>query len=222
MPSNYTIEHSKFLFEYLDTGKAQYCYRDEDNHAKVFKLTDGRFVLVPALKANEVVVFESEEDMNTIVKDIGVPIEDPRPNLFQKKQEFILKIETSSKDLISQLGTEIGFNLDSKEYADISFQFRKFFYRTDYQERLEQYKFPLGIYVHELIRKEVKGNWWLIKRYAINPYYIPVIESPEGLKFNAWRSVSRSLKMTQMFDLERVVHQADCEPRNKRIRIELK
>jgi hypothetical protein len=43
----------------------------------------------------------------------------------------------------------------------------------------------VGIFIGEQTRKKIGGNWMLIKRYGVNPYYEPEIEFNERTS-NIW------------------------------------
>ncbi|GEM_PF-2673841 len=216
MNEDYIVLNSAKLLSLIKNEKAIYKYQMPENMASIFEFSDGKIVLFPAIKTDFGVIFKSMEVLDEVLRHQGIPIEETDQSPFQLEKDNIIDINNSSIELINKFNFDYQQNLyithDKIILKEVSKQIRTLLNKYDFNTIYEKLYFPIGIYLHMIIKSIVFGNWELEKRYGINPYWIPFIRDEKNISYKAWKGVLDSLEKPKYFELEKCVYLTIIEP----------
>src|SRR5256885_11981361 len=83
--------------------------QDGNTHAHIHELSNGKYILYPALGQNGLLI-ENKETLDSILSS-RIPIEEEKPNSFQQKQELILQLPNSVPWALEYLNIKLGADI---------------------------------------------------------------------------------------------------------------
>ncbi len=171
-------------------GDASLLFQDENTHATIYELKDGRFTLSPAAGPLGLLI-KDRQALDEILRT-KIPIEQEHISPFEKyfsdTSTFDSRLIIKKLFSILKLPEKQTFN-SKAELALIEEAIKKFPISRRYDEILV----PLGVFIGSEILKKNKGNWVWVKQYKINPYYILCIKTNDGDKIDPYYKLADKL-----------------------------
>ena len=197
----YEIKPVDDLIEIRNKQNAQFVYQDEESLAHIYKLQDGRMILLPAI-GKDGLVFESERNLKEVLSHGNIPLKEDDPNPFQIDRERIKNFESNIDYFLKMMSDTLDINInvsndDTLYYKEISKRIRDFGYEKAYNTLF----IPIGIFVGEKIKKKTLSQWGLKKEYGYNPYYIPELTTSDRVYY-PWYKLADMLLERKKFDLQ--------------------
>lgn len=195
----------------VDTAKLQEIERSyilDYNGAFVTIYRDGSATLRPAvLGGKEGLLFHDLDAMNEMIASRSYPVKG-NGGFWENEKARVLKFNQSMPYYLSWLSEMLEFNVefssDRSYLAELSAVATKVLgSKKKNKDLLRAY---LTIYIGELLRQKVKGEWKLQPQKALNVYYVP--EIVKGNKFcTHWNYVGKRLKVSNAIpvDIEKLV-----------------
>jgi hypothetical protein len=182
------IEKTKF--SQIDTS-----YIVDYNGAFVTVFKDRTSILrPPVLGGDEGLLFDNVADMNEMIKSRTFPVKGNN-SFWAQEKERVLNFSGSIPYYCNRLTELLDFKVELKDDADYLKEFSEVVNKKlkvkGGRNLLYHY---LSIYIGEMIRLKVNGEWRLFPQYALNVYYVP--EITKGSQFcSHWNTVIRRLEM---------------------------
>jgi hypothetical protein len=198
---DYEIKTVDELFDIIEKDKASMLYQNENNLSLIYKLKDGKMILVPAI-GSKGLIFENERKLDELVSKGDIPLEEDDPNPFQINKEKIKNLSENVnyylKILSDTLGIKIEINNDDSTYYD---EINKRIKAIGYDKTYNTLYIPLGIFVGEKIKRQTGAEWQLIKKFGYNPYYEPALVT-SNKKYFPWYKLADMLLERKKFDFK--------------------
>lgn len=205
MKEDYLVLNTNEWRKIMKKGKANFKYQMEENMALVYQIDDGRVLLFPAVNSDQGILFRDENTLKKVISIYGIPLEEKEYNPFVTNKDFILKIPESINNIIKKFEDKynivLPLSINENQMAETSAYIRELLINKMLEYRYKYIYFPIGIYIHELIRLKIKGNWELEKNFGINPYYIPYIVDEKSIKYRAWKGILDIFEEPKSFNI---------------------
>ena len=171
--SKYATKDVVILLELIKKDTATDSFEDDNTRAHVYALSSGKFVLLPAV-GKQGLLIENKETLDHILKS-KIPLDDDM-SPFEKKQEDINALPKSAEPLLKHLANELKIEIiltndDEAYFKQIDTAIKKY----GYQRFCESLFVEFGVFVGEKLRAKYALTWNLKKKYKINPYFEPYL-----------------------------------------------
>jgi hypothetical protein len=144
----------------------------------IFHLKNGQIVVVPnyILPNSQGLLVKNDSCLADLLKLDNLPVENPEKDLYECDTEHFIDVANNISYFVNYLNSRTGL-----KYAVVDKDNYKYYYDSVVKiynsgDRTQKDGFALLIVAGEIIRKERKGKWLLIKESGIyNPFYAPAI-----------------------------------------------
>lgn len=215
MEHKFTVIPSTEGLELIKKYKGKFLSQSEHDYSTQYLLNNNQVVLCPAVSA-QVLLFENASDVDEVIKAYGrIPIDEP-PNPFIELANEIKMLPGNLTYFIDAFFQFMGMDIvdkdfDQNELLEISKRLSKLLKKKDLRhfKTIGELYIVVGIFIGEQTRKKIAGNWVLMKRYGITPYYQPEIEFNERTS-QIWYSFTEEF-MKKKLDLRYCINRS-CLP----------
>lgn len=203
MEHKFVVISSTEGLELVTKYRGKFLSQSEHDYSTQYLLNNNQVVLFPAI-SDKGLWFEHASDVGEVLKAYGrIPIDEPL-NPFIKLAHEIKMLPDNLTYFIDAffqfLGMEsIDKNFDRNELLEISKKLSKLLKKKDlgHFKTIGELYIVVGIFIGEQTRKKIGGDWVLMKRYGINPYYEPEIEFNER-KSQIWYSFGEGFQKKKL------------------------
>lgn len=181
------------------------------NGVFVTTFADGTAILLPpVLGEEEGFFFTNKRSMQEMIDARSYPVKGTG-SFWEQEKARVINIEYSMAYYCSKLSELLGFSVELKDervyLKELSMVVGSKFKSKKVDKDLPNY---LAVYIGELIRKRVNGEWKLAIENAFNVYYIPEVVKG-NLSFNTVAYIKGELGLASYmpFDIESIVEKAN-------------
>ncbi len=182
-----------------------------DNMATVFDLGENGVLVVPAIRTQQAIKFDSIDSYVDYTTHSGIPLEDPS-NLFETRRNDILQLDDDSSELVERITKE--YSWETSELLQLMTEQNGVYSLKDFgiQKSSDEARhfIDLGIYFLECLRHYLGGSWKLRKLYGINPYYVPHIVY-EGVTYSIWRMLRKQYDK-KTINIQELINYVESSP----------
>lgn len=172
---------------------ASYFKRNFENNSLIFDL-DGTFIYMPRNR-NDCFLFESLENLNTMIANENFPIEEPEWNPFAREKNRIMTFHTQHDHYHRFLNDHLKFEFETINQESLKAYLSKVVGRTIKQVATEKEVIALISVFGEILKSRFSAKWFLTKRLGTyNPYYVPNLYTPHRRVIDITQKIHRKLK----------------------------
>ncbi len=153
----------------------------ENNGAFATIFNNGNALLrPPVLGGNEGIYFDKSETMFEMIKSLTYPVKSGK-SFWERKKNELLELPRTSKYFNAKLSEMLNYNVslryDSLYLKNLSIIVNNYIKNEKVSKDFEYY---VVIYLVDILRIKLNGEWNLRPQPALNTYYIPELLTNEG------------------------------------------
>jgi hypothetical protein len=170
------------------------------NLAFVYMLKDGKVVIIPSIGEKGLLIQDESSYLEMLNKQ-HFPVEDDG-SFFAPERHQIKEIKEDVSFYISQLKV-LGVHGLPDEQATLPALKELSTAINNYgKDRvINEFTVAIGIYLGEIVRRRIEGQWNFERQETLNPYWIPYIELNDKASVDIWESLFYHFKKRKKVSL---------------------